>query len=319
MLLTMSGCVIQKILLLALFAVDTAQASSWTQLTPSGTAPSSRHAFGMVWSQGYDSVYIFGGRENDGVGRLNDLYRYSSSANNWTLLSPGGSPPTGRSSFGIASDDANDLFYVFGGEGVTVGSDLHQYNIAGNSWTQPTSSGSTPSLRRGHGMVWSHSDDSIYIFGGYYSSSWTLMNDLYRYDTSASHWTTLNPGGSLPTGRGFLAMASCNSSLYVFGGHGSSIPLSDFYRYDILANDWTELSPTGSQPSRRYGHSMACREMDISLYVFGGHDGGPQEMLNDFYRYDVVANEWTMLSAAGSAAAASARRGERGVREAAEC
>ena len=23
----------------------------------------------MVWSQGYDSVYIFGGRENDGVGR----------------------------------------------------------------------------------------------------------------------------------------------------------------------------------------------------------------------------------------------------------
>jgi hypothetical protein len=48
------------------------------------------------------------------AGYLNDLYRFSPAANNWTLLSPSGSGPSPRSSMGFAATP-DGMLYVFGG------------------------------------------------------------------------------------------------------------------------------------------------------------------------------------------------------------
>jgi hypothetical protein len=59
------------------------------------------------------------------AGNLNDLYRFSAAANNWTALSPSGSGPSPRYAMGFAATP-DGMLYVFGG---TSGSGIESLRV----------------------------------------------------------------------------------------------------------------------------------------------------------------------------------------------
>ena len=57
---------------------------------------------------------------------------------------------------------------------------------------------------------------------------------------------------------------------------------------------WKRLRPEGPAPGRRGGHQM-CIDSDAGqVYLFGGWDGTSD--LGDFWRYDIAAGQWTLIS-----------------------
>ncbi|CAE7257921.1 gefF [Symbiodinium sp. CCMP2592] len=159
------------------------QANSWTELSPSGTAPSIRADHDAAWSPAADGFYVFGGY--DGSSYLNDLWFYGRQANSWTELSPSGTAPSGRSGHAAMWSPAADGFYVFGGKtgSSNVNNDLWFYGRQANSWTELSPSGTAPSARSSSYPVWSPAADGFYVFGGWDGSS--PLNDLWFYGRQA--------------------------------------------------------------------------------------------------------------------------------------
>ncbi|CAK6974134.1 Hypothetical predicted protein [Scomber scombrus] len=60
---------------------------------------------------------------------------------------------------------------------------------------------------------------------------------------------------------------------------------------------WTRLPQSSRSPCDRYKH--ACCSYDGNVYILGGRENS---CLRDFWRYNVVCNEWTELSCTGDAA-----------------
>ncbi|CAE7637261.1 Lztr1 [Symbiodinium sp. CCMP2592] len=217
-------------------------ANSWTQLTPGGTVPSTRQAHGMVYSQTTDGLYVFGGWGDSPIRSLNDLYRYSISANSWTQLSPGGSIPSARNGHGMAFSQIDNELYVFGGENATgYLNDLYRYTISADAWTALSPGGIAPEARQWLGMAWCHADNGVYIFGGSGYSGY--LNDLHRYDPGEDVWSEMGPGGTLPTARYGHGMvwSRTDNGLYVFGGNDGSY-LNDLHRYEPVTTTSTTSS-----------------------------------------------------------------------------
>ncbi|CAE7197861.1 ACBP5 [Symbiodinium microadriaticum] len=91
-----------------------AQVNTWTELSPAGSLPTARHKQAMAYSQADDSLYLYGGH-NGGSSCFDDLQQYNRSANTWSELSPGGSPPSARCDHDMVWSDADEAIYLFGG------------------------------------------------------------------------------------------------------------------------------------------------------------------------------------------------------------
>ena len=109
-------------------------------------------------------------------------------------------------------------------------------------------------------------------------------------------------------------------NLWLFGGNGYSSTtsigfLNDLWKYDITANKWTWLS--GNNTTNQHGvygtinvasssnfpgaRQNAVTWVDASgnLWLFGGNGyaaGGALTYLNDLWKYDIGANQWTWMS-----------------------
>jgi N-acetylneuraminic acid mutarotase len=65
---------------------------------------------------------------------------------------------------------------------------------------------------------------------------------------------------------------------------------------DDLINCWREQACKGKLFSPRTGHTaIIVKEM---VYLFGGSD--TENILNDFYQYDIKTNIWNQISPKGS-------------------
>lgn len=109
------------------------ETSTWSTI-PCVNGPACRvaHAQAAVG----DQLYIFGGRQGIQVSELplNDLWRFDTICNSWTLITPFNDAPPARSFHKMIANGHS--LYVFGGC-AEVGrlNDLHEYNICTNTWT----------------------------------------------------------------------------------------------------------------------------------------------------------------------------------------
>ncbi len=235
-----------------LYSYDPSNGSSgaWTQLSPSGPAPSARsgHTAVMIGS----TMYVFGGW--DGTTSLNDLYAYDTVGNTWTNLTSSvtGSAPSVRNDHTAVA--INGLMYVFGGtDGTNVFNDLYVYDPSSGtagSWTSLSPAGVSLIPRFGHVAV-SLSVNSgypkMYVFGGQTDSDHSVDLDsfttaiVYVYDPNENTWTAESSGGFYsPTGIGISSPAvwGYGSNFNVFGGNFS-------YGYSALGiNGWRTYSPS---------------------------------------------------------------------------
>jgi hypothetical protein len=190
---------------------------AWTQLLPSGSAPSPRIFHTAVYDPGSNRMIIFGGTNCFG-GSISDGFSdvwVLSNANGlggaptWSELTTAGAAPV-RAYLGSSYDPASNRMTIFGGWDPT-GVGYNQVWVLSNAnglggvptWTQLTPSGTPPTPRSAFVAASDPAANEMIIFGGGDASgdvneTWILSG---ANGLGSSTWTRLNPSGTLPGAR----------------------------------------------------------------------------------------------------------------------
>ena len=216
--------------------------------------------------------------------------------------------PGGRQFAGAWAGSGGNL-WLFGGSGYDSAgnngylNDLWEYTPATRQWvwmsggefddatgvygTPGVPGGSNIPGGRGFPMTWTDLGGNLWLFGGSgYDSAGTLgaLNDLWEFNPNTRQWAWI--GGSSTVG----------------GNSGQS----GFYG--------TPGVPAASNRPGGRTQAVTWTGADGSLWLFGGRGfdaAGNQTELNDLWRYDISAGEWTWIS--GSSTTAGGGYGPAGV------
>lgn len=198
--------------------------------------------------------------------------------------------PGAREQGGMNWTDASGNLWQFGGYGyasVATGmlNDLWRYNPVTNEWT------------------WISGDNT--------------PNNTGVYGTKGTP-----SSGNKPGGRYLSATWTDNAGdLWLFGGYGyaasGSGELNDLWKYHIATNEWTWVSGdntinnygvygtpgVGAPANKPGGRDRVCRtdaKADVfgNLWLFGGRGFAASTYgdLNDLWKYNIAAGEWTWVS-----------------------
>eukprot|EP01119_Soliformovum_irregulare_P004948 TRINITY_DN1616_c0_g1_i2.p1 TRINITY_DN1616_c0_g1~~TRINITY_DN1616_c0_g1_i2.p1 ORF type:complete len:1428 (+),score=259.45 TRINITY_DN1616_c0_g1_i2:446-4729(+) len=178
--------------------------------------------------------------------------------------------------------------------------------IGGVTYNNYIGSATYPAARYSCG-VW-QTESGTYIFGG--SNSSIYYNELWRIDSLGS-WTRLGGGSTTPGSYGnFKVEAASNlpprrdgsstwttpDALYLFGGVNGTVNWDDLWKFSLSSQRWTWIggaNPPIAQISpspRLLGLTWTVKGQ---LYLLGG--SSPM-INNEFWRYDLNASQWTLLS-----------------------
>lgn len=240
----------------------------------SANDPGSR-MYAVTWTDNNGDLWMFGGYHPN-YGMMTDLWRYQPSTGLWTFMKG-----TTSQSYG-----------VYGSLGT------------GNSNNYPGS--------RYHASGWADNNGNLYLFGGYgfsSNSSYSWLNDLWRYNISTNTWTWLKGSSSAyvlsttgtqgvgaanntPGSRQYVSMtrdASGNGWLYGGYGYNSSTSgaLNDLWKFDVSTGNWIfvngsttssyvygtsatqSVASTSIRPGSRYSTCMSY-DQNGNIYLFGG-------------------------------------------------
>ncbi len=258
----------------------------------------------VSWRDASDNVWVFGGN-NSNSERLNDLWKYTSSTNEWTW---------------VKGDNTVNQRGIYGTQGVAAAA-----NKPG---------------ARAYSIAWTDESGNFWLFGGngyaVNTSNWQL-NDLWKYTPSINQWTwvkgdstVLQPGvyGTLGTAaaankpgarEGSTAWNDNNGNLWLHGGYGvasisSTGYLNDLWKYNIATNQWTWINgantanqpgtygtqgipASANRPGARQG-SVSWTDAGGNLWLFGGtYSAGSSSYSNfsDLWKYTPSTNQWTWV------------------------
>ena len=275
---------------------------------PSPTNEPGSREFPMWCKDNSGNFWMFGGDGYDAFGtfgRLNDLWKYDLTTNEWTWIS---------------------------------GTNLVNQNGIYGSLTVPAPA-NIPGARHGGG-AWVDAGNNLWLFGGYgYPATGGdgFLNDLWKYNPLSNQWAWMKGSNLIgqsgtygtkgigqpsnnPGGREFPAMwKDPAGAVWMFGGGGypaSASPghLNDLWRYNPVSNNWIWQSGTNlvnqfgangtmgvpsstNIPGGRYS-SVPVFDNWGNLWLFGGI-GYPGALglgrLNELWRYTPSTDQWTWM------------------------
>jgi hypothetical protein len=219
-------------------------------------------------------------------------------AQTWSQLTPTGTPPTARASFGSALfDSATDRMMVFGG-GTSSGNtnEVWVLTSADGEWGTPQwvklspaedPTYGLPAPRKNQSQVYDPSSNRMIVFDGCSASCGSFLNDVWVLTNAngiggTPAWIELFPAGGPPGGRSGQAAVydPGTNSMIIFGGD-SSLPANPTTYSDVwvLSNanglggtpTWTELSPTGGPPAGQAYGGAVYDPINNRMIVFGGY------------------------------------------------
>ncbi len=250
----------------------------------------------VTWSDAAGNFWLMGGQSN---GIKNDLWKYSSSTNDWTWI--GGSQSV-------------DTAGVYGTQGTPDAANWPGGRVRSTSWTD------------GNGNLW--------LFGGEgYDSAgvYGTLNDLWEYSPTTGQWewvggadtqwpNTTAPPVNVPGARVGAVSWVAAGDLWLFGGSGPIGVTNDLWKYDPTGNVWTLVN--GSQASANssgvYGtqgtpangnvpgaraYAVAGADASGDLWLFGGsgYDSTRNSgFLNDLWMFNPTTSQWEWLTGANA-------------------
>lgn len=278
------------------------------------------------WTDSSGNLWLFGGfgaDANGTIGYLNDLWEYSTTAQQWTWI--GGASTLGTNCTlqwaGVISCGQSGVY--------------GEKNVA--------ATGNSPG-GRSLPVTWTDGNGNLWLFSGLgFDSTGTsgLLNDLWMFNPSTDEWTwvsgssvvgasggqagtygTLGVQGlnNIPGGRlGTAGWIDLKGNLWLFGGFGYSAAtgspssnLNDLWEFNPSTLEWTWISGSnannqsgaygtlgsagvGNVPGARY-QSVSWRDQSGNLWMFGGNGvdaNGTVGFLNDLWVFDIAASVWT--------------------------
>lgn len=280
---------------------------------PANTPGARNYATVGVDSSG--AAWMFGGYGKDSTGktgRFSDLWMHSYNTTDaqweWTWVGSGASTDVNSPGFygtkGVPSpmnwpsarqyavqwmDTANNVIWLFGGDAVDGSgaqvsfgyfNDLWKYDIATSTWTWINGSnvknasvvnygtGANPGGRM-QSVSWMDASGNLWLFGGQTTKG--RMNDLWKYDPTTDAWTFVH-GSTLGNQKG------------VYGAKGVADPNN---------NPGARILPTG------------WIDASGNFWMLGGYGNDYTAIgtgsLNDLWKYDVTADQWTWMTGAKTA------------------
>ena len=238
-------------------------------VTSSTNTPGARR-LSQAWKDNSGTLWLFGGlgySNVTGEGKLQDIWKYDVSTNNWTWMN-------GTSNL--------DAFAVFGTLSVA-------------------STTNTPGSRYG-AHTWKDNSGNLWMYGGYGfdASSLGFLSDIWRYNPSTNQWTWMDgpnlvnearvciekgiPNAANTPGGNHVGVAwkDAGGNLLILGGFNGGHS-SEFWKYNISTGNWTFLK--GGNGAGSYGtlgvgsasndpgagyHRANWTDPSGNLWVFGG-------------------------------------------------
>ncbi|XP_050570463.1 rab9 effector protein with kelch motifs isoform X2 [Cygnus atratus] len=236
----------------------------WAQAGWRGLRPRYEHAT-FLPARRPPRLWVFGGAHR--AGNRSCVQALDPETGTWESPAVAGTPPLPRT-FHTSSAAIGDRLYVFGGgdKGAEPVQDqqLHVFDTATCTWSQPDTRGDPPSPRHGHVVV--AVGTKLLVHGGLAGD--VFYNDLFCIDTREQRWTLLQFDAPLPAGR--LDHAMCVVPWRAGGSGGTAAG---------AAEEEAEGEPAapaggeadllqGSQDEEGRGEDPATQ----LLFVFGGMD-----------------------------------------------
>jgi N-acetylneuraminic acid mutarotase len=146
-------------------------------------------------------------------------------------------------------------------------------------------------------------NNKMIIFGGHNPMPGSnfisdVKNEMFEFSLETGEWNNIT-NDQMPS-RTEHASVMHQSKMYIVGGYSSQ----QGYRNDIITIDFetkqvNKIECKGSVPQGRSAHTAVVYNNDI--YIFGGWNGGASN--NEFFRYNIVRDEWTQVTGTGEAPA----------------
>ncbi|TQD72389.1 hypothetical protein C1H46_042080 [Malus baccata] len=192
------------------------------------------------------------------------------------------------------------MLYVFGGYGRDncQTNEVHVFDTATHSWSQPAIKGTPPTPRDSHSCT--TVGDNLFVFGG--TDGMNPLRDLHVLDTSLHTWISPSLRGEAPEAREGHSAALVGKRLFIFGGCGKSasndneVYFNDLYILNTETFVWKRAMTSGNPPSRRDSHT--CSSWKNKLIVIGGEDGHDY-YLSDVHIFDTDTLIWRELKTTG--------------------
>jgi hypothetical protein len=214
---------------------------------------------------------------------------------------PGGIAPVKH---GAALARMQDAGHIYALKGNKTG-EFYVYSPAAAAWTTLPSLPPGPSGRPVNKSADLCSDDSRYL----YALKGNRTCEFWRYDTRDRIWEQMfdvPAGASAPRAGSGLACVTRGDSVLVFCLKASNT--FEFYRYDAGSNQWLDRAsaPAGPLLKKFKNGSALCAGSGERLFAV-------KSKVNEFYCYDIAADNWTPAAGvplyAGSGKRSSCRDG----------
>ncbi|NXT30039.1 RABEK protein, partial [Syrrhaptes paradoxus] len=227
-------------------------AHRWLPTGWSGLRPRYEHAT-FLPPAAPPRLWVFGGAHpagNRGCVQVLDL-----ETGTWESPEVSGVRPLPRT-FHSSSAAIGDRLYVFGGgkKGAEPVKDqqLHVFDTATLTWSQPDTGGDPPSPRHGHAVV--AVGTKLFVHGGLAGD--VFYDDLFYIDIDDMRWVKVPATGDVPGGRASHSSAVFRDHVYIFGGIGPDGALDTTYKYHVERQQWTLLQFDSPLPAGRLDHAM---------------------------------------------------------------
>jgi hypothetical protein len=171
--------------------------NGWKQISTGSPAPRARAHHPLVYAEGWNALFVYGGYTNDAVNGtglftrenyLGDLWRLDLHTETWDQLvfdEAGG--PGHRDNAKLIADESHGRIWLFGGsrfDGSTL-SDLWYFDLQTGTWTRVDTAMTGPAPAPRFGQYYFSRKTAtayeLYIFGGATAEfAPVLLNDMWR-------------------------------------------------------------------------------------------------------------------------------------------
>ena len=268
---------------------------TWTQVTPSGTAPVVRENHTAVYDGPRDRMVVFGGYDASlPTPQLNDTWALSlAGSGSWSQVIANGGPPPNRYGHTAVVDASHDRMLVFSGAGISGNlTDLWSLNLSNPiKWNQLSQSGNPPPAMVYSASVYDPVRTRMISFDQDYFFALTITNN-------STSWAFL--AATLPPQRAGASVIydAPRQRLIMFGGATvTEYGTNDTWAYSLSGGGWSYL---GGGPGGRQGHTAVFDPVGNRMIVYGGRASGVT--LGDVWSLSLAGTPtWTQLSPTGTA------------------
>jgi len=283
--------------------------TSWTTLTPVGTAPAGWLGYCAVYDPVRDRMLMLGNatrsRRNRTVQDSTVVWALSlDGAPAWTVLTPAGRKPPANYGRTAIYDTARDRVVIFGGIGQSNrdDNDVWALSLAGApTWTALTPTGEPPGQRSFGSAIYDPVRDRMVIFAGL--ATHTYCDDVWGLSLGGvPGWTPLIPT-ALPTpGTEHSAIYDpVRDRMLVDDVRSYESPV-DVWSLSLAGTPvWTAQWPVGQVPSGRPGCAVIYDPVRDRMLVYGGFNRTSRVWFNEVWALSLGGTPiWTTLTSMGT-------------------